>query len=103
MGSADLTEPQLRLVVPPGLDSLGPGLCDQSVLCADHLDVTDIETVLSTSIPITIPVPTEQPIIDQVAIEEEKLGGLESSAEIITDFHELIDCGSEDPELDQIL
>jgi len=75
-------------------------------LCADHLDVTDIETVLSTSIPITIPVPitTEQPIIDQVAIEEEKLGGLESSsAEIITDFHELIDSGSEDPELDQIL
>ena len=77
-------------------------------MCACHLD-DDIETVLATSLlppaptsaPITVHV-TSEPIGNQVAIEEEKLGGLES-AEIITDFHDLIDSGSEDPEMDKIL
>ena len=76
-------------------------------MCACHLD-DDIETVLTSSLlpaptqPITVHVTSQQPIRNQVAIEEEKLGGLES-AEIITDFHDLIDSGSEDPEMEQIL
>ena len=74
-------------------------------MCACHLD-DDIETVLTSSLlpaqPITVHVTSQQPIGNQVAIEEEKLGGLES-AEIITDFHDLIDSGSEDPEMEQIL
>jgi len=104
----DLTVSGARVVV-SGLDSLGPELCGHSVLCSGH-DHDDFETVLDISPDAVNAIPTisipQSPVsvINNVAIEEEKLDMLEpTTAQVLTEFQEFLDCPTEETEFDKIL
>merc|ERR1712098_691407 len=85
-----------------GLDSLGPELCGHSVLCSNH-DHDDIETVLDISHQVISLPPTA--ITDKLAIEEEKLDDVlePTTAQVLTEFQEFLDCPTEETEFDKIL
>ena len=82
-------------------------MCGHSVLCSDH-DHDAFETVLDISpnaITKQVISLTPTAINDKVAIEEEKLDDVlePTTAQVLTEFQEFLDCPTEETEFDKIL